>query len=118
MFDECFCSSWKDMKLNESHLRLVVMTENEKRLLYDSETVLPNNSGCSVPPNSQLSKCQRFHVSTFFFSLAAAYINLLVSPEKKKTLVFLHSFLFRLTCCFCCSYICRPKVESWNSLLI
>uniref|UniRef100_A0A0N5AH85 UDENN FNIP1/2-type domain-containing protein n=1 Tax=Syphacia muris TaxID=451379 RepID=A0A0N5AH85_9BILA len=60
-----FCN-WKDMKLEEDHLRLVVMTENEKRLLFDSETVLAVSSTSTPPPNSQLSKCQRFYPRDIF----------------------------------------------------
>lgn len=56
-----FCNL-KEMKLTDEHLRLVVITENEKRVLFDSNTVLPVTSLKCPPPKSQLSKCQKFYL--------------------------------------------------------
>lgn len=48
-----------EKKLNKESLRLVVLAESERRLLFDSETVLPINTP-GVPAKAPLSSCGHF----------------------------------------------------------
>ncbi|VDK79177.1 unnamed protein product [Litomosoides sigmodontis] len=52
----CFCH---DKKLDKESLRLVILAESERRLLFDSETVLPVNTP-HIPTKTPLSNCGRF----------------------------------------------------------
>uniref|UniRef100_A0A915PVT7 Ubiquitin-like domain-containing protein n=1 Tax=Setaria digitata TaxID=48799 RepID=A0A915PVT7_9BILA len=52
----CFCH---DKKLGKESLRLVILAESERRLLFDSETVLPVNTP-DIPTKAPLSNCGRF----------------------------------------------------------
>ncbi|VIO86558.1 Uncharacterized protein BM_BM5538 [Brugia malayi] len=52
----CFCH---DKKLSKESLRLVILAESERRLLFDSETVLPVNTP-DIPAKTPLSNCGRF----------------------------------------------------------
>ncbi|CAG9532523.1 unnamed protein product [Cercopithifilaria johnstoni] len=52
----CFCH---DKKLGKESLRLVILAESERRLLFDSETVLPVNTP-DIPAKTPLSNCGRF----------------------------------------------------------
>uniref|UniRef100_A0A9J2PGW0 Folliculin-interacting protein middle domain-containing protein n=1 Tax=Ascaris lumbricoides TaxID=6252 RepID=A0A9J2PGW0_ASCLU len=45
--------------LEKEHMRLVVIAESERRLLFDSETVLPAQAP-GIPPTAPLSSCGRF----------------------------------------------------------
>ncbi|KAL3982033.1 Folliculin-interacting protein middle domain family protein [Acanthocheilonema viteae] len=53
-----FCFS-HDKKLGKESLRLVILAESERRLLFDSETVLPVNTP-DIPAKTPLSNCGRF----------------------------------------------------------
>ncbi|VDM23601.1 unnamed protein product, partial [Wuchereria bancrofti] len=52
----CFCH---DKKLGKESLRLVILAESERRLLFDSETVLPVNTP-DISAKTPLSNCGRF----------------------------------------------------------
>uniref|UniRef100_A0A8R1TUH5 UDENN FNIP1/2-type domain-containing protein n=1 Tax=Onchocerca volvulus TaxID=6282 RepID=A0A8R1TUH5_ONCVO len=52
----CFCH---DKKLGKESLRLVILAESERRLLFDSETVLPVNMP-DIPAKTPFSNCGRF----------------------------------------------------------
>ncbi|KAM3726436.1 Folliculin-interacting protein [Dirofilaria immitis] len=52
----CFCH---DKKLDKESLRLIILAESERRLLFDSETVLPVNTP-DIPAKTPFSNCGRF----------------------------------------------------------
>ncbi|VDN29455.1 unnamed protein product [Gongylonema pulchrum] len=52
-----------EKKLDKESLRLVILAESEKRILFDSETVLPVNTP-GVPAKAPLSNCGRFQMSS------------------------------------------------------
>ncbi|VDM38812.1 unnamed protein product [Toxocara canis] len=54
-----FCSCRQESTLTKEHMRLVVIAESERRLLFDSDTVLPAHAP-GVPPTAPLSSCGRF----------------------------------------------------------
>ncbi|EJW73531.1 hypothetical protein WUBG_15562 [Wuchereria bancrofti] len=60
----CFCH---DKKLGKESLRLVILAESERRLLFDSETVLPVNTP-DISAKTPLSNCGRFRVNYGFLS--------------------------------------------------
>uniref|UniRef100_A0A0R3RMS2 Uncharacterized protein n=1 Tax=Elaeophora elaphi TaxID=1147741 RepID=A0A0R3RMS2_9BILA len=60
----CFCH---DKKLGKESLRLVILAESERRLLFDSETVLPVNTP-DIPAKTPFSNCGRFRVNYGFLS--------------------------------------------------
>lgn len=62
--DYSFCH---DKKLGKESLRLVILAESERRLLFDSETVLPVNTP-DIPAKTPLSNCGRFRVNYGFLS--------------------------------------------------
>uniref|UniRef100_A0A915C7G0 UDENN FNIP1/2-type domain-containing protein n=1 Tax=Parascaris univalens TaxID=6257 RepID=A0A915C7G0_PARUN len=53
-----FCCR-QERTLEKEHMRLVVIAESERRLLFDSETVLPAQAP-GIPPTAPLSSCGRF----------------------------------------------------------
>ncbi|EJD75443.1 hypothetical protein LOAG_17408 [Loa loa] len=53
-----FCFS-HDKRLGKESLRLVILAESERRLLFDSETVLPVNTS-DISTKTPLSNCGRF----------------------------------------------------------
>uniref|UniRef100_A0A8L7TAE1 UDENN FNIP1/2-type domain-containing protein n=1 Tax=Brugia malayi TaxID=6279 RepID=A0A8L7TAE1_BRUMA len=72
----CFCH---DKKLSKESLRLVILAESERRLLFDSETVLPVNTP-DIPAKTPLSNCGRFRVNYEFLS---EYIRTFVGLKRR-----------------------------------